>query len=314
MCTPSGSSFCAPNFNTGPGLIYDILCDNDFVPPAAGTSYTDTQLAKGNYKLLWIPHWDTSGTTPTGSTDPSAVVPLPPTSASDTLAWQLKTISGFVDAGNNLFVECLGIQALEGIAAEDNANGKPVGVPATRFQSPNGILKWNGTGGGTLTLQPIIDPTHPDMQVGDFSYSVVSGAITTYFPDTTSTVATAYRSGNKRLITEAPSTTPPPSWDVSSTIQVLGSDGATKGSVAYLGGHDYSPKVGQAPGSTGQTAGTRIVLNTLFNLGFACADPNTTCNTGLLGECATGALKCASGGGRPAVRGQGTGSAALRLR
>ena len=301
VCTPSGSSFCAPNFNTGPGLIYDILCDNDFVPPAAGTSYTDTQLAKGNYKLLWIPHWDTSGTTPTGSTDPSAVVPLPPTSASDTLAWQLKTISGFVDAGNNLFVECLGIQALEGIAAEDNANGKPVGVPATRFQSPNGILKWNGTGGGTLTLQPIIDPTHPDMQVGDFSYLVVSGAITTYFPDTTSTVATAYRSGNKRLITEAPSTTPPPSWDVSSTIQVVGSDGATKGSVAYLGGHDYSPKVGQAPGSTGQTAGTRIVLNTLFNLGFACADPNTTCNTGLLGECATGALKCASGGGLQCV-------------
>ncbi len=69
--------------------------------------------------------------------------------------------------------------------------------------------------------------------------------------------------------------------------------------MAYLGGHDYSPDPSSASG--GQTAGTRIVLNTLFNLGFGCADPGTPCSTGSFGQCAQGVLKCASGGGYQCV-------------
>ncbi|GEJ57874.1 putative metal-binding motif-containing protein [Anaeromyxobacter diazotrophicus] len=290
-------SLCAPNFNTGAnsGLIYDILCGGDFIPPAGGT-YADTQLAKGNYKMLWIPHWDTHGPTPTGSTDPNVVPPLPPVTTGDTLAWQLRSISSFVNAGNNLFVECLGIQALEGIVGQDNANSNPLGIPATRFQSPAGMLKWNGAN----STSSLLAPAQPNLQVGDFAYNIVSGAITTYYPDASKPVASAYLPGVQRLITTlSPTTTSPPAWDVGSTIQVTGTDGALRGTVAYLGGHDYSPSVSTA--LSGQTAGTRIVLNTLFNLGFGCSDPNTTCTTGLLGACAQGVLKCAPGGGLQCV-------------
>ncbi|HEY5627944.1 MAG TPA: hypothetical protein VIR16_00400, partial [Candidatus Limnocylindrales bacterium] len=300
-CDASNPPLCAPNFNSGPGLIYDLLCDDDFVPPGTGKGYADTQLAKGDYKLLWIPHWDTNGTTPTGATDANTVPPLPATTAADKLAWTLRSIASYVQAGNNVFGECLAIQAMEGVAGQDNVNGQPVGIPATRFQTPSGIQKWNGSG-ATPTF---LDAAHPNMQVGDFAFSVVTGAITTYYPRATGAPADLYLAGTKRLITETTTTTQP-NWDVSGTIQVSGNDGP-KGSVAYLGGHNYSPTVDAWPHTTanqatkGQTAGTRIVLNTLFNLGFACADPNTTCTTGLLGACAQGVLRCAGGGGLQCV-------------
>ena len=299
------AGLCAPNFNSGPGLIYDVLCDGDFIPPGAGKGYADTQLALGNYKLLWVPHWDTNGTVPTGATDTTITPALPATTAGDKLAWQLRTISSFVQAGNNLFGECLAIQAMEGVQGQDSANGNPVGIPVTRFQTPTGMQKWNGTG---PALQ-ILDVAHPSMQVGDFAFSVVTGAITTYFPRAGVAAADAYRSNVERLITESQAA---PIWDVSSTVQVQGNDSVARGSVAYLGGHDYSPtadvdsnlvpaKVPSAHVHAGQTAGTRIVLNTLFNLGFGCADPNTACTTSGLGACSAGVLKCASGGGYQCV-------------
>jgi hypothetical protein len=280
---PSGIQTAKFNAPGNPGKIFDILCDGDFIPPQGG-SYANTQLALGDYKLLWVPHWDTGGTNP---------LHVPATTAEANLNAQLQSIASYVNDGNNLFAECLGIQVLEGVAGQDSVNGNTLGIPATRFQSPGGIKKWNGTGGGALALQALIDATHPNVQIGDFPYSVVSGAITTYFPDVLNTIPNAaYRPGIKRFVTETPTTTPPPTWDVSSTIQVIGADNIAKGNVAYLGGHDYSPG-----GSTPQTAGTRIVLNTLFNLGFGCSDPNTTCPTGLLGDCALGVMKCAGGGG-----------------
>src|SRR5205807_533953 len=49
-------------------------------------------------------------------------------------------------------------------------------------------------------------------------------------------------------------------------------------------------------GSNGQTAGVRLVLNTLFNLSATCVSPNTPCNTGKPGACATGQLQCDSSG------------------
>jgi len=297
---------CAPNFNQGPGLIYDILCDNDFVPPGAGKTYADTALAQGGYKLLWVPHWDTDGTTPTGSSG-TATPALPPANASDTLAWQLQDIASFVNAGNNLFVECLGIQAMEGVAGQTSENGNPLGIPATRFQTNNGIYSWNWGVANTSSIASgavsnILAPANPDMQVGDFQYALVSGAIMTYDPDEVATSPLSlYLANVTPLINDSGSSYVSNPWRISSTIQVQGTDGSQRGTVAYLGGHDYSPSVGCTPTSSGctkgSTAGTRIVLNTLFNLGFGCSDPNTTCTTGLLGNCAQGVLKCASGGG-----------------
>ncbi|HVP68524.1 MAG TPA: MopE-related protein [Anaeromyxobacteraceae bacterium] len=307
VCTPTGCTagtagcLCAPNFNTGSNAasdIYDLLCDGDFIPPAAGTTYADTQLAQGNYKLLWVPHWDTGGVVPTGSTDASVTPVLPPATTADRLAWELRDIASFVKAGNNLFVECLGIQALEGVTGQTNVNGPLYGIPATRFQTPAGILKWNGSYSSTQFL----DPAQPNVQVGDFQYSLVTGAITTFYPNGSLQPPQAYLAGVDRLIVQPATTTTavPPSWDIASTFQTQSPDSAIGGSVAYLGGHDYSPSVDGAV--AGQTAGTRIVLNTLFNLGFACADPNTSCNTGLLGVCAEGVLKCSSSGGYTCVQ------------
>lgn len=267
-------SVCAPNFNAGPGLIYDILCDNDFYSQTSTTGgYAVTKLAQNGYKLLWAPHWEEGGTAP------SATPAIPPVTAGDILGTQLANIAAFVDAGNNLFAECHAIVTLEGGVG---TSGTEVGLPATRFHSTAGMESTNGTGPAPSFLAP----THPNVQIADFPYSLVSGSITTYYPDRSATPTSVYRTGVDRLITEA--ATPP--WDISTINRK--DNVQTKGNVAYLGGHRY----------TGQTAGTRLVLNTLFNLGIGCASPNTPCNTGKLGICAAGTLQCATGGGLECVQ------------
>jgi hypothetical protein len=275
-CGPT--TVCAPKFNSGQGLIYDILCDNDFY--AQSGLYADTKLAQNGYKLLWAPHWQEGGTTP------SATPAVPPVTASDILGAQLQNIAAFVDAGNNLFAECHAIVTLEGGVG---TSGTEVGLPATRFHSTTGMRSTNGTGAAPSFLVP----SHPNVQIADFPYSLVGGSITTYYPDRAATPASVYRTGVERLITEA--ATPP--WDISTLNRK--DNVQTKGNVAYLGGHRYGPT--QA-GAGGQTAGTRLVLNTLFNLGIGCADPGTACNTGQLGICAAGTLRCATGGGLECVQ------------
>jgi hypothetical protein len=332
-CDPGwvGPAITTAKFNLPgtPGKIFDILCDGDFIPPA-GKTYTDTNLSKGGYKMLWIPHWDTGGVDP---------------AASSTLNSQLESISSYVNAGNNLFAECLGIGALEG-------GGGMKGISATRFQTSAGMTDTTSSVNGALTLDPIAKPAEPNMQIGDFAFpgSAVDGAITTFHPDNApSNPQSIYQDSVERLIFGTAGNKPgnitckkngttiycqpgnycstagsgpqciqcgsglvswnnrcvqPAPWDVATTSVVKAPDGVDRGHVAYLGGHDYSPPV---TGSGGQTAGTRIVLNTLFNLGFACADPldgsgqPVTCNTGGLGTCALGVLKCASGGGMQCV-------------
>ena len=183
----------------------------------------------------------------------------------------------------------------------------PLGIPLTRFQTPAGIQKWNGTGAARSRCNPSIDPAHPSMQVGDFTFSVVDGAIDPYFPRASQTPAEAYLDGVERLL----SGRPPPRRRRSGTSRAPSRCWATtpcRGATwptwaATTTRRRWIP--GRTPrpdgASKGQTAGTRIVLNTLFNLGFGCADPGTTCQTGGFGACATGTLRCASGGGYQCV-------------
>jgi len=156
-------------------------------------------------------------------------------------------------------------------------------------------------------VQAFTLPAQPSLQIGDYYFpscngagapacggsTNINGAITGYYPDrtTASVPASIYRTGVQRLVTASATA---PLLDVASTFQVTTVDNVSVGTVVYLGGHDYSPEVGNAAGATGQTAGTRIVLNTLFNLGFACADPDTICATGFPSNsaCAAGKLKC----------------------
>ena len=63
-----------------------------------------------------------------------------------------------------------------------------------------------------------------------------------------------------------------------------------RGSIVYLGGHSYSGVEG-----TFQVAGSRLVLNTLFNLGASCTASGISCGTGLPGVCSAGTFQCQSG-------------------
>ena len=287
--TCDANNNCQPKFNSGPGQVYDILCDNDFY--AASGQYADTMLAKGGYKLLWAPHWEEG-------TQANASPAVPPTTAADILGTQLASIRGFVNAGNNLFAECHAIVTLEG---GKGSSGQEYGLPITRFQSNNSagmteVTKVPTSGTTPATFQNAAT-TDPKMQVGDFVYAVVTGSVPAYLPDTSSTPN--YQAGVTRLAYETNSTTSTTTttlatalnFDAATSTIITAPDGVTKGGIAYLGGHRYY----------GQSAGTRIVLNTLFNLGFGCSDPNTACTTGLLGACAQGVLKCANGGGLSCV-------------
>ena len=363
ICSSCSPDWVSPAITTArfnhpgtPGRIFDILCDGDFIPPQGGT-YSDTYLASGDYKLLWIPHWDTGGITPTvpasRPASPPAASPTNDPSTSNLalrqwqLSWQLDSIASYMKEGNNLFVECLGIGALEG--GEGAAHGLH-GIADTRFQTTNGMMDSTSRLNSYLALDPFAYPAEPNIQIGDFSFlgSDVDGAITTFYPDNASSnQQSVYRSWVQRLIygtagdqesgmswdpyrcsssltcargsvcngssqcvacpdgqvswgnwgnSSAVCVQDHP-WDVATVAPFRTPDGVEHGRVAYLGGHDYSPNVNNTPGQTGQTAGTRIVLNTLFNMGFGCSDPNTDCNTGLLGACSNGTLKCAAGGG-----------------
>ena len=296
--------------NDGPGTVYDILCDKDFLPDYTATPpdfSKATLLAQGPpgpYKLLWAPHWETPSSSGSLNTvpNPSAAIGTAPRNLAD---W-LQCLANFVNAGNNIFAECHAVVTLEGGVG---SSGTEYGLPVTRFQTTAGFLATNVS---PLPPAPpaigsfptrFLQPPHPNVQIGDFVYQDVTGSIEYFYPDRSSTPASTYRAGVQRLMSQNSSgaacspactgdqicvggTCTLPN-DVGTTIQVGGT-----GNVAYLGGHNYA----------GQTAGTRIVLNTLFNLGFGCADPNTVCNTGKLGICATGHLKCAPSGGFQCVQ------------
>ncbi len=65
------------------------------------------------------------------------------------------------------------------------------------------------------------------------------------------------------------------------------------GTTVYLAGHSYSTT---SSFSRFEVAGSRLVLNTLFNLGAACVETGVSCNTGQLGECSQGVMSCDSSG------------------
>ncbi|MBM4381590.1 MAG: hypothetical protein FJ086_20170, partial [Deltaproteobacteria bacterium] len=113
----------------------------------------------------------------------------------------------------------------------------------------------------------------PFMQLAEFPFQGVNGAVANYRPGYNS-LGSTWSAGITRLISSKPYST----WDMF-TLKG-GTNGA--GNVLYLAGHD----------SNGQAAGTRLVLNTLFNLGSTCVSANTPCDTGQLGVCGQGIIQC----------------------
>lgn len=272
------------------GQIYDRLTVADFLPSTPG-DWTTTKLYRNGYQILWVPHWSaptscsdctTSASTGTG-TCPTMNCPCDNYYSAADVATVLKTIGSFNAAGKDVFAECAGLGSFEGVAT-----GTPptVGTPNTDYGVADATTHFQTqeitplTGGVWINKSVSAQATYqggyasPFMQMGDFVFRPYTGAIQNYQP-----TPNGYEPGVARFLSETNDT----HYDIF-TVRPAGSGYGTS---VYLGGHSYSGCDG-----TYQTAGTRLVLNTLFNLGASCVESGVTCSTGKLGVCAAGAMTC----------------------
>jgi hypothetical protein len=279
------------------GEIFDRL----FLPDFLGTNWRSSRLATNGYQILWVPHWDA----------PSSCSDCPPSTSctcatkypSAQIAQTLKNIGSFVtDTASNrapgdVFAECAGLGSFEGVFSSRDPNSSTYsgtfvlsseaatgGEPSTHFETEsvgtyvtglwinkgvNSALYDPGARGQTVFASPL-------MQIGDFRFVPYTGAIQNFKPS-------RYKSNVIRLIAEGSN----PNYDVFTYVP----GDATHGTIVYLGGHSYT-----ATDGTFQIAGTRLVLNSLFNLGAACiANSGVPCTTGLPGVCASGHYACQGG-------------------
>jgi hypothetical protein len=270
----------AAGTSRGPhGEIYDSLGIADFQPDASG-DWRTSSLGRLGYQILWVPHWVAPGSCSDFSSNTACAGSFYPRTQVDQ---SLRTIGAFVASGRDLFAECAGLGSFEGVL---NSSGVQVidyedGDPSTRLQSTTG-MRINQRAPGT----PLYDGDYesPLLQVGDFPFRPVDGAIKIYKP------AAAYVGGATPLVVRLVSDQTDPTLDYFTLLP--GTTGATpRGTVVYLAGHSYSGTQGAF-----QIAGTRLVLNTLFNLGAGCTESGVTCDTGQLGVCAKGVLSCGPDG------------------
>jgi hypothetical protein len=252
------------------GAIFDRLFLADFVPDTAG-DWTTSNLYRNGYQVLWVPHWEAPGSC--SDCPPSSSCTCNTKYPAGSVPAVLKTVGAFSAAGHDVFAECAGLGSFEGVV---NNTSYSVGDSTTHFQTTAttgaGLSAINVSVGSVNFLGSFASPL---MQIGDFDFKAVDGAIQNYQP-------TAYKSETIRLVSDQAH----PTYDI--FTMVPRSD--THGTVVYLAGHDYSGNDG-----TFEVAGSRMVLNTLFNLGAACQETGVACNTGLLGECAKGVMSCKDG-------------------
>jgi hypothetical protein len=230
------------------GTIYDQLLEADFLP-----DYNSSNLKANGYKLLWSPHWEGGD--------------------SNTPA-QLLTISDYVNAGGDMFAECAAIGTLEGFAQGNGGGGghggggggggggAQPGSAGTRFMTTNGMAGnvLNPSGLSDVISGPFTytNLSSPFTQIGDFTFNGFYGAITDFHPN--AAASSTYYSGVLRYISESAS------GEENDLFTSYDQHAAGKGTVVYLAGHDYSYGT-QNQGAVGITAGSRLVLNTLFSLG-----------------------------------------------
>ncbi|HET8538876.1 MAG TPA: hypothetical protein VFL83_03275 [Anaeromyxobacter sp.] len=257
------------------GQIYDRLYMEDFQPDATG-AVTSTNLFRYGYQILWVPHWAAPSSCSDCPAGQSCSCRSPYTQAQIDRA--LRTIGAFSAAGKDVFAECAGLGSFEGVAGSTTyRTGASDG--STHFQTTAAAAAagLSGINSGSGAYFWPGNFSSPFLQLGDFPFAPAGGAIASY-------ASSAYRGDTVRLVSHSSSAT---SYDVFT----LRRRSASSGTIAYLGGHSYSGNDGQF-----QIAGTRLVLNTLFNLGAGCVESGVSCSTGLLGACAQGVLRCDSGG------------------
>jgi hypothetical protein len=259
------------------GQIYDKLTMADFLPDGSGDPATST-LFKNGYQILWVPHWAAPGSC-------SDVTICSRTHYSATTIKQaLTTIGAFVTTGKDVFAECAGIGSFEGViqdvAGSSNPAGFGPGASNTHFMTvaSNPGFRVNSWSGMNDTDTTVLRGNYasPLMQIGDYPFYAEYGAIDDFQP------VMGYLP-NEVTFASAGSH---PTYDVFAMMPgVTGGHGA----IVYLAGHSYSKKdvVGKY-----EVAGSRMVINTLFNLGASCVETGVSCNTGELGECSAGVMSC----------------------
>lgn len=301
-CTPSATQTCPGGRATGPhGEIYDKLTMEDFQPEPGG-DWTTTRFYRNSamnrtdgagYQLLWVPHWTAPGSCAAApyntSDDIRACACLYSRYGDPQIDNALRTIGAFVQAGNDLFAECSGLGSFEGVL---DASGVPTvkfgdAVPETHFQTTTG-MRINQKGVGAPHFWGSY--ASPLMQIGDYTFRPLDGAIKiykpagAYVPDPSSPSNTLV----SRLVSDATDTSLDYFTLLPAKLDVANMP--VRGSVVYLAGHSYNARQG-----TAQIGGSRLVLNTLFNLGAGCTESGVSCDTGQLGVCGQGVLMCESG-------------------
>ncbi|MCP3102023.1 hypothetical protein LZ198_24455 [Myxococcus sp. K15C18031901] len=272
-CPEGTTSGCTLN-NKKPGLIYDALHANaDLVStatfPKGLLNAVDASTGKPRYKVFWAPHWEI------GNISRREYVPN-----GDGSTTQRENVLNNVEyftnqRGNGLFAECASIWSYETTVRPNNTP-----VLTSRFQGDGNFTKNSLSGGSTWDGRNCTDPDYlaqstsnrgqcvlypnpgdPFSQMGDFRFNNTVGHTENY--------RATYKTGVRRLAV---------SWfgyasgerfdnttDVAKNAR-RGHDFFTfnqkdndpkKATIVYLAGHDFKSSV----------PGTRIVLNTLLNLG-----------------------------------------------
>ncbi len=218
------------------GEIYDKLGIEDFQPEAGSTDPHTSNLFKNGYQILWVPHWVAPGSCAT-PTSGSCLLTI---YSEAKIAQVLRTIGVFVTEGGDLFGECASIGSFEGAFRRNNTGTGASsytldyqdGDPSTRFQTTLGV-RYN-----ELATSPFAAPSYPAgnfgsplMQLGDYTFSPLTGAVEDYRPQDT----TSYQPNTTRLITSSGSTA---NWDFFSVRPPISGD--DRGTIVYLAGHSYS--------------------------------------------------------------------------
>ncbi|WP_141325901.1 hypothetical protein [Myxococcus sp. AB025B] len=272
-CPEGTTSGCTLN-GKKPGLIYDALHANaDLVSTATFKNgllnAVDPVTKKPRYKVFWAPHWEIGNITrreyvPNGD------------GATTQRENALNNVEYFTNQrGNGLFAECASIWSYEATLKPDRTP-----VLSSRFQAESGFQINQLSGGRSWDGRNCTDPDYmaqaernrgqcviypnagdPFSQMGDFRFNNVVGHTENY--------RATYKDGVRRLAV---------SWyghkdeHVYDNATHVGQDARRghdfftfnqkdndpkKATIVYLAGHDFKASV----------PGTRIVLNTLLNLG-----------------------------------------------
>jgi hypothetical protein len=283
--------------DTGHGQIYDRLGMADLQPSTPGGSWTTTNLYRYGYEILWVPHWFAPGSCANATSQPACEGSLYPAAQRDQA---VRTVGAFVAAGKDLFAECAGLGSFEGVAsgASGWSTSYEDGDASTHFHATNGLAINlpidNGLGRADYDETSASSPL---LQLGDYPFIPRTGAIQNFKPATGRTPASSYQPSAaspevKRLVTDVAD----PTWD----YFTYRAPAPGRGTTVYLGGHvysGYSDTLGaggalQLDNASFAIGGTRLVLNTLFNLGAACTASGVSCNTGQPGICAQGTIQC----------------------